>query len=112
MVLDVPSDEKKIKEHYRFIYYEQTAPAEVFIKMSLSSLNIFLVIVLIVALILGIIAIGYVFMKWIVPGIGKLKNRVFVEEQGEDKNNESIPVPPSSERNQIEKDVGTEEGMN
>ena len=79
--------------------------------MSLSSLNIFLIIVLILALIIGFIAVGYVFIKWIVPGIGKLKNRMFVEEGVEDQN-ESIPVPPSSERNQIEQNVGTEEGLN
>ena len=78
MVLTVPINETNVPEHYRFIYYEQTAPAEVFIKMSLSSLNIALVLALVIALIVGVVAIGYVFMKWIVPGIGKLKNRMFV----------------------------------
>lgn len=34
---------------------------------------------IIVLIIIGVIVIGFVFAKCIVPGLGKLKNRMFVE---------------------------------
>ena len=63
-------------------------------------MNLTLKISLAVVIIIGIVILSYVFIVWIVPAIGKLKNRMFVEE-ADDKKDESLPVPPSSERNQI-----------
>lgn len=45
------------------------------------------------------------------PALGRLKNRVLVEEK-EDPKDQSIPIPPSSDRNQIPTiPSGTEEEM-
>lgn len=46
----------------------------------------------------------------VIPWIGKLKNRVLVEENNEN-NPDSIPIPPSSDRNQIDDRVETDEKM-
>lgn len=45
--------------------------------------------------------ISYVFVKWVVPSIGRLRNRVLVEEGTEDKDIE-LEAPPSSDRNQMQ----------
>lgn len=58
-------------------------------------------IVIGIVLIVIVLVVGCVFVKCIVPGIGKLKNRMFVEESNEDKKDDSIPIPPSSDRNRI-----------
>jgi|JI7StandDraft_1071085.scaffolds.fasta_scaffold29424_1 hypothetical protein len=68
-----------------------------------------LLIVLAVVSIIGFVLISCVFVRCIVPALGRLKNRVLVEEK-EDPKDQSIPVPPSSDRNQIPGvPTGTEE---
>lgn len=56
-------------------------------------------IALVVAILIGFIVISCIFVKCIVPAIGRLKNRVLVEEK-DDQKDQSIPIPPSSERGQ------------
>ena len=58
------------------------------------------IIILSVAFVAGIIAIGYVFAVWIIPTVMRYKNRTLVEES-DGKNEEPMPVPPSSDRNQM-----------
>ena len=82
------------------MYYQQEVPSEVFTSLTLENMNLTLKISLAVVIIIGIVIVSYVFIVWIVHAIGKLKNRMFVEE-AEEKKDDSIPIPPSSERNQI-----------
>lgn len=49
---------------------------------------------------IGLIAVLCVFAKWVVPALGKLKSRVLVEENNEDRDME-MEAPPSSDRNQM-----------
>ena len=66
-------------------------------------------IVLIIVFVVGVVIVGCVFVRLVVPAIGRLRNRVLVEEK-EDPKDQSIPVPPSSDRNAIENiPSGTEE---
>ena len=71
-----------------------------FNQLSMQNMNLTLKISLAVVVIFGFIISGQVIIRWIVPAIGRLRNRVLVEE-AEEKKDESIPVPPSSDRNQI-----------
>jgi Na+-transporting methylmalonyl-CoA/oxaloacetate decarboxylase gamma subunit len=57
-----------------------------------------LLIGLIVVAVIGFLFTTYIFLRFIVPALGRLKNRVLVEEK-DDPKEQSIPVPPSSERN-------------
>ena len=57
-----------------------------------------MLIALIVVFVAGVGVVGWVFVRCIVPAIGRLRNRVLVEEK-EDPRDKSIPLPPSSDRN-------------
>lgn len=59
-------------------------------------------IVFAVVSLVGFLVISFVFVRFIVPAIGKLRNRMLVEEK-EDPRDQSVPLPPTSERN--ERDV-------
>lgn len=65
--------------------------------MKIGYLILFVLVVLVVFLM-----ITYIFIKFVVPAIGKLRNRVLVEEK-DDPKDQSIPIPQSSDRNQIER---------
>lgn len=67
-----------------------------------SSLKIEYLILLAVVVLVIFLLIAYVFVKFVVPAIGKLRHRVLVEEK-EDPKDQSIPIPQSSDRNQIER---------
>ena len=72
-------------------------------------MQVTLLIVLAVVTVLGFVLVSWVFVRCVVPALGRLKNRVLVEEK-EDPKDQSIPVPPSSDRNAIENiPSGTEE---
>ena len=71
---------ESLNEHYRFIYYEQTVPAEVFLELSIHDMKLQTFIIVSVVVVAALVIIAYIFVKWIVPAIGKLKNRMFVEE--------------------------------
>lgn len=73
-----PPGENTEEEHYRFVYYGQNVPAEVFKPAGLEKLQIGLLIVLAVVSVAGVVIIAYVFVRWIVPAIGVLKNRMLV----------------------------------
>lgn len=71
-----------------------------------------LLIVLAVVTLVGFVLVSCIFVKCIVPALGRLKNRVLVEEK-EDPKDQSIPIPPSSDRGQRETGApGTEDKMN
>lgn len=55
-------------------------------------------IVLIIVFVVGVVVVGCVFVRFVVPAIGRLRNRVLVEEK-DDPKDRSIPLPPSSDRN-------------
>ncbi len=55
-------------------------------------------IVLIIVFVVGVVIVGCVFVRLVVPAIGRLRNRVLVEEK-DDPKDRSIPLPPSSDRN-------------
>lgn len=59
-----------------------------------------MLLVAVVAGTIGLIAVLCVFAKWVVPALGKLKSRVLVEENNEDRDME-MEAPPSSDRNQM-----------
>lgn len=61
----------------------------------------FMIVFAVVSLV-GFLVISFVFVRFIVPAIGKLRNRMLVEEK-EDHRDQSVPLPPTSERN--ERDV-------
>lgn len=63
-------------------------------------MQLVLLIALAVVSLIGFVLISCIFVRCIVPAIGRLKNRVLVEEK-EDPKDQSIPIPPSSDRNQI-----------
>lgn len=73
--------------------------------------------ILIIVGVVGFLIVSCVFIKIILPTIGRIRNRMFVEENNE--RDRSIPIPPSSDRNQVNdmKEVemqgpaGTEEQM-
>lgn len=78
-----------------------------------------MVTVLIIVGVGGFLIVACVLVTIILPTIGRIRNRMFVEENNE--KDRSIPIPPSSDRNQIDemKDEeiqqapsGTEEEMN
>lgn len=75
-----------------------------------------LLIVLSLVIIFGVLLITCVFIRCLAPALGRLKSRMFVEENGTDEDRDkSIPIPPSSERNQIDNQIaptGTEDQMN
>ena len=71
-------------------------------------MDIGLLILLALVSVGGIIVIIILFVKWVVPALGLLKNRMLVEEREEEKDNESIPVPPSSDRNQVGNNLDSE----
>lgn len=48
----------------------------------------------------GFLIVACVLLTVILPTIGRIRNRMFVEENNE--KDKSIPIPPSSDRNQIE----------
>ena len=98
MTLNPPNSTEE--EHYRFIYFGQQVPTELFRPHSLENMQLGLLITLAVVSVMGVIVVALVFVKWCVPALGLLKNRMFVEEKEQDRD-ESIPVPPSSDRNQI-----------
>jgi hypothetical protein len=45
-----------------------------------------------------ILAVLCVFVKWVIPAIGKMRSRVLVEENNQDI---ELEAPPSSDRNQM-----------
>lgn len=55
---------------------------------------------LLVAVVVGFLVVSCVFVKYIVPALGRLKNRVLVEEK-EDPKDKSIPLPMTSDRGEI-----------
>ena len=79
----LPPGEDPQEEHYRFVYYGQNVPAEVFKPAGLEKLQLGLLIVLAVVSVAGIILIAYVFVKWVVPALGVLKNRMLVEDKAD-----------------------------
>lgn len=86
-------------------------PSEVFRQNKIESLQLTLLIVLAVVSVLGFVLISCIFVRCVVPALGRLKNRVLVEEK-EDPRDQSVPVPQSSERAQrVEVQGPTEEEM-
>ena len=59
------------------------------------------IIILSVTFVAGVLAVAYVFAVWIIPTIMRYKNRTLVEES-DGKNEDPMPIPPSSDRNQME----------
>jgi hypothetical protein len=59
-----------------------------------------LLIGLVVVSVIGCIFLSYIFVRFIVPALGRLKNSFLVEER-EDPKELSLPVPPSSERKEV-----------
>ena len=53
---------------------------------------------MIIVFVVGVVIVGCVFVRLVVPAIGRLRNRVLVEEK-DDPKDRSIPLPPSSDRN-------------
>lgn len=108
-------------ESYRFIYKSQELPAEVFTPSQLEKYDLTLLVVVLVLFIFALITCAWLFSKIIVPMIGRLRNRLLVEENGletsKDKNEEfkeeQIEVPPSSDRQgmHLEDQVETEQKM-
>lgn len=96
-----PPENPHDEEHYRFVYFSQQVPADVFRQSKLENMQIGLLIVLALVSVAGVILVAFVFVKWVVPAIGLLKNRIMLTEEKEDEKDKSIPVPPSSDRNQI-----------
>ena len=96
-------------EHYRFIYNQQEIPDEIYTPNKLERFNLVLLIVFLILLIVAVLTIGWLCVKVCVPMIGRLKNRMLVEEHGletsKDKDIEikedHIEPPPSSERQTI-----------
>ena len=101
LTLRPPEDKEDEEEHYRFVYFSQQVPSDVFRQNKLENMQIGLLILLALVSVAGVILVAFVFIKWVVPAIGLLKNRMLVEERDEDPKDQSIPVPPSSDRNQI-----------
>jgi len=66
------------------------------------------IILLVFVVLVVFLMITYIFIKFVVPAIGKLRNRVLVEEK-EDPKDQSIPIPQSSDRNQIQRAPPTED---
>lgn len=64
-------------------------------------MNFNLLIALIIVATVGCVMISYVFVRWVVPAIGRLRGRVLVQEGMEDKDIE-LEAPPSSDRNQMQ----------
>ena len=108
-------------ESYRFIYKSQELPAEVFTPSQLEKYDLTIVIVVLVLFIFALLTCAWIFSKVIVPLIGRLRNRLLVEENGletskdkkEEDNQEQIEVPPSSDRQGMNLDdqVETEQKM-
>jgi hypothetical protein len=94
-------------EHYRFVYFQQVVPSEVFRQNKIEAMNLVLLIVLVVVSVLGFILVSCVTVKYLVPGLARLK-RWFLVEEKEDAKDQSIPIPPSSDRNQLPPPSGTD----
>lgn len=62
-----------------------------------SSLKIEYLILLALVVLVVFILVTLIFIKVIVPAIGKIRNRVLVEEK-EDPKDQSVPIPQSSDR--------------
>ena len=105
----MPKAESNSLEHYKFVYHHQTIPKEAFIQSSLES-NTWVLVGAVTLLVAVVILFFVVLIMCVIPWIGKLKNRVLVEENNEN-NPDSIPIPPSSDRNQIDDRVETDEKM-
>lgn len=72
--------ESKDEEHYRFVYFSQQVPADVFRQSKLENMQIGLLIALVFVSVAGLIVVAFVFVKWVVPAIGLLKNRIMLTE--------------------------------
>jgi hypothetical protein len=82
MTLQAPNiTDEEDHEHYRFIYFEQLVPADVFRQTRIESMNLALLILLTVVAVAGFMVVSCVFVNYVVPAIGKLKNRVIVGEK-------------------------------
>ncbi len=79
--LKTPTD---IEEEYRFVYQSQELPAEVFTPSQLEAYDFTTLIVALVLFIAAIITFAWIFVKVIVPMVGRLRNRMLVEEDGQE----------------------------
>ena len=120
LTLETPG---KQKEYYRFVYNQQEIPADLFIPSKIEQFNLAVIIVILVLILLVLFVLACLCKTVFVPLLGRLKNRMLVEENGlensRDKDgNQDEPVPleppPSSDRQGIHNnDMGpeTEERM-
>lgn len=78
LTLVAPGDDKD-HEHYRFVYFEQLVLAEL-LKQNVieEKVNYNMMIVGAGVVSLFVIAVLCVFVKWVVPALGKLRSRVLV----------------------------------
>lgn len=72
----------------------------------IESTNIQMATILVIVGVVGFLIVSFVFIKIIVPAIGRIRNRMFVEENND--RDQSIPIPPSSDRNQVNDMKGVE----
>jgi flagellar basal body-associated protein FliL len=63
-------------------------------------MKLILLIILIVVALLGFGIVTLIFVRVLVPAIARLKSSLLIEEK-EDAKEQSLPAPPTSERNQL-----------
>lgn len=79
----------KSQEYYRFVYNQQEIPAALFQPTKLEQYELIFVIVFLVVLTMTLLTCAWLCTRVFVPMIGRLRNRMLVEEGGLDNSKEN-----------------------